>query len=96
METAKYKRVVLKLSGESLAGEQGFGINPTVVEAIAKQIKRVHETGIDVAIVWLVYIADKQRYMFLSLFRYLQSHPLPEFEKDHFQLVGSHAANEYQ
>ena len=51
METAKYKRVVLKLSGESLAGEQGFGINPTVVEAIAKQIKRVHETGIDVAIV---------------------------------------------
>ena len=51
METAKCKRVVLKLSGESLAGEQGFGINPTVVEAIAKQIKRVHETGIDVAIV---------------------------------------------
>ena len=51
METAKYKRVVLKLSGESLAGEQGFGINPTVVEAIAKQIKRVHETGNDVAIV---------------------------------------------
>ncbi|WP_290712719.1 UMP kinase [Anaerovibrio sp.] len=47
----KYKRVVLKLSGESLAGEQGFGINPVVVEAIGKQIKRVHEAGIDVAIV---------------------------------------------
>lgn len=47
----KYKRVVLKLSGESLAGEQGYGINPTVVEAIGKQIKRVHEAGIDVAIV---------------------------------------------
>ena len=51
MGAAKYKRVVLKLSGESLAGEQGFGINPTVVEDIAQQIKRVHETGIDVAIV---------------------------------------------
>ena len=51
MGAAKYKRVVLKLSGESLAGDQGFGINPAVVETIAKQIKRVHEEGIDVAIV---------------------------------------------
>lgn len=51
MANAKYKRVVLKLSGESLAGDQGFGINPTVVEAIAKQIKRVHEEGVEVAIV---------------------------------------------
>lgn len=48
---AKYKRVVLKLSGESLAGDQGFGINPAVVEAIAKQIKRVHEEAIEMAIV---------------------------------------------
>lgn len=51
MGTAKYKRVVLKLSGESLAGDQGFGINPTVVEAIARQIKRVHEAGVEVVIV---------------------------------------------
>ena len=36
LDTAKYKRVVLKLSGESLAGDQGFGINPAVVEDIAK------------------------------------------------------------
>ena len=43
METAKYKRVVLKLSGESLAGDQGFGINPSVVESIASQIKIVRE-----------------------------------------------------
>lgn len=35
----KYKRIVFKLSGESLAGEQRFGINPEVVESIAKQIK---------------------------------------------------------
>lgn len=51
LETAKYKRVVLKLSGESLAGEQGFGINPPVVEDIAAQIKKVREQGVDVAIV---------------------------------------------
>ena len=51
METAKYKRVVLKLSGESLAGDQGFGINPAVVEDIAAQIKKVREHGVDVAVV---------------------------------------------
>ena len=51
METAKYKRVVLKLSGESLAGEQGFGINPPIVEDIAKQIKAIRERGVDVAVV---------------------------------------------
>ena len=51
METAKYKRVVLKLSGESLAGDQGFGINPAVVESIALQIKAVRAQNIDVAAV---------------------------------------------
>ena len=51
MKTAKYKRIVLKLSGESLAGDQGFGINPAVVEDIASQVKKVREHGIDVAIV---------------------------------------------
>ena len=48
---AKYRRVVLKLSGEALAGDLGFGINPSVVEEIAAQIKRVRDQGIDVAIV---------------------------------------------
>ena len=51
MNTAKYHRVVLKLSGESLAGDQGFGINPEVVEDIAKQIRIVRQQGIDVAVV---------------------------------------------
>ena len=36
----KYKRVVLKLSGEALAGEKGYGIDPNVVNSIAKQIKK--------------------------------------------------------
>ncbi len=47
----KYKRVVLKLSGESLAGEDSFGINPPIVESIAKQIKKIHEAGLEVAVV---------------------------------------------
>ena len=47
----KYKRIVLKLSGESLAGDQVYGIKPAVVEAIAGQIKRVHDEGLEVAIV---------------------------------------------
>lgn len=51
MTVKKYKRVVLKLSGEALAGEQGFGINPEVVESIAKQIKDIYHQGIEVAIV---------------------------------------------
>ena len=51
MNTPKYKRIVFKLSGEALAGEEGFGINPTVVNSIAKQVKEVVELGIEVAIV---------------------------------------------
>lgn len=47
----KYKRVVLKLSGESLAGEESFGINPPVVEDIAANIKKIHEHGLEVAVV---------------------------------------------
>jgi uridylate kinase len=51
MEKPKYKRVVLKLSGEALAGEQGFGINPAVIQSIAKQVKEVAELGVEIAIV---------------------------------------------
>ena len=51
METARYKRVVLKLSGESMAGDQGYGISTEVVEDIARQIKIIRNHGVDVAIV---------------------------------------------
>ena len=47
----KYKRVVLKLSGEALAGDKGFGIDPHVVDALAAQIQRVTESCLEVAIV---------------------------------------------
>ena len=51
MPDPKYKRVLLKLSGEALAGEQKFGILPEVIAEVAKQIKDVHELGVDIAIV---------------------------------------------
>lgn len=46
-----YKRILLKLSGEVLAGADKFGINGPVVQKLARQIIAVHEQGIDIAIV---------------------------------------------
>ncbi|USS87349.1 UMP kinase [Fructilactobacillus hinvesii] len=51
MADVKYKRVVLKLSGEALAGAKGFGINPPVIEKIADEIRDVYNQGIQIAIV---------------------------------------------
>jgi uridylate kinase len=51
MAQRKYNRVVLKLSGEALAGEIGYGIDPTVIQSIAKQIKDVVELEAEVAVV---------------------------------------------
>lgn len=51
MAQRKYNRVVLKLSGEALAGEVGYGIDPMVIQSIAKQIKEVVELEVEVAIV---------------------------------------------
>jgi uridylate kinase len=47
----KYKRILLKLSGESLAGENDFGINPEILKFFATEIKKVHELGIEIGIV---------------------------------------------
>ncbi|MGH9816467.1 MAG: UMP kinase [Candidatus Acidiferrales bacterium] len=46
-----YKRIVLKLSGESLQGPQGYGIHAETVHAVAKELKEVRDLGVDVAIV---------------------------------------------
>lgn len=51
MTTSKYKRVVLKLSGEALAGEQTSGIDPKIVQSIAEQVKEIVELGVEVAVV---------------------------------------------
>ena len=51
MTELKYRRVLLKLSGEALGSETGFGIDVSAAEAIASRIKGVHEMGVQVAAV---------------------------------------------
>lgn len=48
---SSYKRILLKLSGEALAGEKTSGISPDVIDRIANEIKTVHAMGIEIAIV---------------------------------------------
>ena len=47
----KYKRVLIKLSGEALAGEDKFGVNPEMTAKTAAQIKEIHDQGVQIAIV---------------------------------------------
>lgn len=51
MAAYRYKRVLLKLSGEALMGDAGYGIDPKVLESLARQIKDVVDGGVEVAIV---------------------------------------------
>ena len=48
---ARFKRILLKLSGESLMGKQGYGIDPERLAEYARQIKEVHELGVQIGIV---------------------------------------------
>ncbi len=50
-EALKYKRVLLKFSGEALAGERGFGISPPVVDRLTEEVKALHRMGVSVALV---------------------------------------------
>jgi uridylate kinase len=51
MKTAKYKRIMLKLSGEALAGPNGFGIDFNVAQRIAEEIKEISDMGIEIGAV---------------------------------------------
>src|SRR5512147_1986345 len=51
MSEIKYKRIMLKLSGEALAGVSGFGIDVDEAESIANRIKEVYQMGVEVALV---------------------------------------------
>ncbi|WP_047984854.1 UMP kinase [Ornithinibacillus californiensis] len=51
MTTARYGRIVLKLSGEALSGNQGYGIEPKIIQSIATQISEVVKLGVEVAVV---------------------------------------------
>jgi len=46
-----YKRILLKMSGEALMGNRGFGIDPDIIASIADEIKNVHDLGVQVAVV---------------------------------------------
>jgi len=51
MPELKYRRVLLKLSGEALMGGKGFGIDPDVITTVAEQIKEIKDLGVEVAVV---------------------------------------------
>ena len=51
MADNKYKRVLLKISGEALLGDQKFGIDPKPVEMIADEIRSIYERGVEIAVV---------------------------------------------
>ncbi len=51
MPEAAYKRILLKLSGEALQGDKGYGISPPIIEAISEEIKEVHALGVQIGIV---------------------------------------------
>jgi len=47
----KYKRILLKISGEALAGKQKYGIEPSTLEMVAEEVKDVHQLGVEVSVV---------------------------------------------
>ncbi|ELK44772.1 UMP kinase [Halobacillus sp. ACCC02827] len=51
MTTARYRRIVLKLSGEALSGKAGFGLEPSIIKSVSRQVKEVAELGVEVAVV---------------------------------------------
>ena len=50
MAVPKYKRILLKLSGESLAGDQKFGINLEVLRRFSAEVKKIVDLGVEVAL----------------------------------------------
>lgn len=51
MIRSRYKRILLKLSGEALMGDQGYGISPDVIKYVAEEIRSVFDLGVEIAIV---------------------------------------------
>ncbi|MBI3179737.1 MAG: UMP kinase, partial [Deltaproteobacteria bacterium] len=51
MPDPAYKRVLLKLSGEALQGDKGYGISPPIIEALSEELKEIHGLGVQIGIV---------------------------------------------
>jgi uridylate kinase len=56
VKNPQYKRVVLKLSGEALSGENGYGIDHNILRTIALEVKEVNDRNVEVAIVVLLLL----------------------------------------
>jgi uridylate kinase len=50
-EKPAYKRILLKISGEALMGDTGFGLHPPTVERIAEEVKTIHDLGVEICLV---------------------------------------------
>ena len=51
MTTPRYKRILLKLSGEALMGDQHFGISPDMLDYVAMEVRSIYDLGVEIAIV---------------------------------------------
>ena len=51
MPKIRYKRILLKISGEALMGDKGYGIDPVVINTVANEIKEVYKLGVQIAVV---------------------------------------------
>ncbi|MBW2668816.1 MAG: UMP kinase, partial [Deltaproteobacteria bacterium] len=51
MDMPKYKRILLKLSGEALMGDQNFGISPEMIKYVAGEVRSIFDLGVQIAIV---------------------------------------------
>ena len=62
-QSVRYKRVLLKLSGEALMGQQQFGISQSVLGELADELGRVHGLGVEMALVvgGVISFADRHR-----------------------------------
>src|SRR5699024_8026326 len=76
MSTTRYRRIVLKLSGEALSGKQGYGIEPDIIQSVAQQVKDVSQLGVEIAIVvgggniWREKVGSQMR-MYRSIADYM-------------------------
>ena len=53
MSSPAFRRILLKLSGEVLAGEQGFGIDPKKATELANEIKSIYEMGVSIGLIYM-------------------------------------------
>lgn len=51
IEKSRFRRILLKLSGEALMGERSFGIDPTVLKTVASELLELHQSGVEIAVV---------------------------------------------